>query len=158
MRNVGLRMTIRGIMFAVVAVGGYLGFRSCLERWESRRTVMYLQRDVTRAAMAELPSDLAAAGLVSPGSRQVGDDRTYTAHWTERLEAWDTVDGVTRPLLRVTVSGANGRFSLPPIEVVVASDGSPLERLWLDRLARSYRDKGWAYHVVRAPGADVPAE
>jgi hypothetical protein len=124
--------------------------RDYLARWEARRVVMYQQRDVTRSIILEAGDDIAAAGHTEWAIRDEHDRATYTTHWTEKLEAWQTRDGQKQPLIRATISGENGRFSLPPI--IVETYGSPLDQRWLDRLLRTYRERGWKYRVVRSPG------
>ncbi len=56
------------------------------------------------------------------------------------------------PLIRATVSGNNGPFSLHPI--VVETYGSRLDDQWLDRLLRAYRDKGWRFKVIQSPASE----
>ena len=143
------RMTIRGMMVAVLAVALFLGFWSYLWNWKARRVVMYQQRDVTRSILSEAAEDLAAAGRPTSRFRQRGDHVTYTTHWTERLEEWDGRSVRGAPLIRAAVSGANGRFTIPPI--AVETYDSPSKAPWLGRLLRAYREKGWEYKVVRRP-------
>ena len=133
----------------VLLAACYLGFWSYLQRWEARRVVMYRQRDVTRAIMEEAKEDIAAAGRSVSLFRRVRDRVTYTSHWTQRLDAWESRDRRNVPLIRAVVSGANGRFTRPPITIEV--DDSPLNAPWLERLLRAYRSNGWQYRVVRRP-------
>lgn len=142
-------MTTRGLMLAVLLVACYLGFWAYLQRWEARRVVMYQQRDVTRAVMLEAQEVIAAAGPSTARLRLGRDRRTYTSHWAERLEVWESRDGKEVPLIRAVVSGTNGRFSIPPI--VVETYGSSRDAPWLDRLIRAYKSRGWQYTVVDRP-------
>jgi hypothetical protein len=155
MRVPRLRFTIRTLMVAVAFVAVYCSQWAYLQRWKSRRAVMYQQRDITRSIILEVKQDIAAAGRTASEIRNESDRVTYTTHWTERLEAWETRDGRRQLLMRATVSGDNGRFSLPPI--LVETYGSPLDDLWLDRLLRAYREKGWRCKVVQAPAGPDPA-
>lgn len=136
-------------MLAVAFVAVFCGGLAYLQRWESRRAVMYQQRDMTRSIMLEAKQDIATAGHSASVFRNESDRVTYTSHWTEKLEAWETRNGQRQPLIRATVSGDNGRFSLPPISI--ETYGSPLDDPWIDRLLKAYRAKGWRYKIVRAP-------
>lgn len=150
MRSRRLRLTIRGLMVAVAVVAVYCAQWVYLQNWESRRAVMYQQRDLTRSSMLEARPLLAEAGRPASEFRNESDPATYTSRWTEKLEAWEVRDGQRRPLIRASVSGATGRFSLPSI--VVKTYASPMDGLWLERLLQAYRRKGWRYTVIRAPG------
>ena len=140
-------MTIRGMMLAVLLVACYLGFWAYVRGWEARRVVMYQQRDVTRSIMSEAKEIVTAAGRSTARLRHEGDRKTHTSHWTERLDVCESRDGRDLPLIRAVVSGANGRFTTPPI--TVETYGSPLDGRWLDRLLHAYRTRGWRYRVVR---------
>jgi hypothetical protein len=142
-------MTIRRMMLAVLLVACCLGFWAYLRRWEARRVVMYQQRDVTYAIMAEAYGIASAAGHSRVSFRQERDSKTYTSRWTERLEVFEVRDGPDVPLIRAVISGANGRFKTPPI--IVETYGFPLDSHWLDHLLHAYRAKGWRYRVVRRP-------
>jgi hypothetical protein len=109
---------------------------------------MYQQRDITRSIMLEAKQDIVAAGHSASGIRIERPLGTYTAEWTELLEAWENRDGQKPSLIRATVSGDNGRFSLQPI--IVEKYESKLDAAWLDRLLRTYREKGWRYKVIQA--------
>lgn len=149
MRATRVRFTIRGLMLTVAVVAVYCAGWAYLRNWESRRTVMYQQRDITRSIILEANQDIAAAGRTASEIRNTSDRVTYTTHWTEKLEAWETRQGRKQPLIRATVSGDNGRFSLAPITVEIY--GSPLDGPWLERLFRAYRARGWRYRVIQGP-------
>jgi hypothetical protein len=119
-----------------------------LQRWESRRTIMYQQRDITRSIMLEAKQDIVPAGYSASEIRIERPLGTYTAEWTEWLEALENRDGQKLSLIRATVSGDNGRLSLQPI--IVETCGSKLDAAWLDRLLRTYRENGWRYKVIQA--------
>ena len=55
---------------------------------------------------------------------------------------------------RATVTGGNGRFSLQPI--IVQTYGSKVDAAWLDRLLRTYREKGWRYKVIQEAPVNTP--
>jgi hypothetical protein len=149
-----IHMTTRGMMRLVLSVAVLLAFwtwgQNYLRAWEARRVVMSIQRDVTRIELQEAQADLEAAGHTDSTIRREGDEATYTSHWTEKLDAWETRDGQRLALIRVTVSGDVGHFSLAPI--VVETYGSPLDRPWLDRLLQAYRARGWRYKVIQNEG------
>jgi hypothetical protein len=140
-------------MLVVLTVASYLAFWDYLRRWEARRVVMQQQHEVTRSILREAEVDLAVG---PPASRVLrwGDTVTYTTHWTERIAVSEGRGESGDPLLRATVSGANGRFSLPPIRVEV--QGPLGDGPWLDRLLRAYRERGWRYEVIRAAVPRVP--
>lgn len=148
MRAIRLRFTIKGLMVVVATVAFYCALVAYVQRWESRRSLMYQQRDMTRSIILEAKQDITSAGRSASEFRNESDHVTYTSHWTEKLEAWETRNGQSEPLIRATVSGDCGRFSLPPI--LVETYGSPLDGPWLDRLLRAYRQKGWRYKVIQA--------
>jgi hypothetical protein len=152
MRTPNFHLTIRQIMGLVIVAAVWCAFWAYLQRWEARRTIMYQQRDITRSIMLEAKQGIVAAGH---SASEIRNDRplgTGTAHWTEWLEAWENREGQKLSLIRATVSGDNGRFSLQPI--IVETYGSPLDAPWLDRLLRAYREKGWRYKVIRAPASE----
>ena len=64
-----------------------------MQRWEARRTIMYQQRDITRSIMLEAKQDIVAAGHSASEIRIERPLGTYTAEWTEWLEAWENRDG-----------------------------------------------------------------
>jgi hypothetical protein len=144
------RVTIRGMMIcaALWSAASWV----LLLRWDARRTVLYQQRDITRSIMEQAKQDIFVAGH---SASKIEIDRplaSYTAHWTEWLEAWEDGGGEKRYLIRAAVSGDNGQFSLQPI--LVETYGSPLDAPWVDRLVRAYRERGWRYKVISAPGAE----
>jgi hypothetical protein len=141
------RYTIRWLMLVVAIVAVFCAEWAYMRRWESRRVGMYQQRDLTRSIFLAAKQDLAAAGHSAAETRVESDRVTYTTHWTEKLEAWETAQGRRQPLIGVTVSGDNGYFTLPPI--VVETHGGTSDDLWLDRLLRAYRERGWRYKVIR---------
>ena len=150
MRTPRFRTTIRGIMIAVLFVACSLGFWSYLIDWEARRVVMYRQRDVTRSIMDAAKDDFDPDGRGSLRIHRESDRSTYTTHWTERLETQVLGDEAEKSsLLSVVVSGANGRFSTPPINI--ETSGFPSDSAWLDRLLRAYQAEGWQYKVIRNP-------
>jgi hypothetical protein len=126
-----------------------------LQRWEARRSIMYEQRDITQSIMQQAKQDTIAAGHSASKIDIVRPQGTYTAQWTEWLEAWENRGGEKLSLIRATVSGDNGQLwqsSLQPI--VVETYGSPLDGPWVDRLLRAYRERGWRYKVSSTPGAE----
>jgi hypothetical protein len=146
------RVTIRGMMALVICAALWCNFWVWLQRWEARRSVMYQQRDITQSIMQQAKQDIFAAGR-SASKLDIDRPRAaYTPHWTEWLEAWENCGGEKRYLVRATVSGDNGQFSLQPI--VVETYGSPLNAPWVDRLLRAYRERGWRYKVISAPSAE----
>jgi hypothetical protein len=148
MRTPDFRLTIRQILWLVFVVAASCGAWAYLQRWEARRTMMYQQRDITRSMMLEAKQDIVAAGHSASEIRIERPLVTYTAEWTEWLEASENRGGQKLSLIRATVSGDNGRFSLQPI--IVETYGSKLDAAWLDRLLRTYREKGWRYKVIQA--------
>jgi hypothetical protein len=151
MRTPHFRLTIRQIMGLVIIAAFWCASWAYLQRWEARRTIMYQQRDITRSVILEAQQDIVAAGHSAPLIRNERPGGTYTTHWTEWLEGSETSKGEKLSLIRATVSGDNGWFSLQPIFVEMY--GSPLDAPWLDRLLRAYRKKGWRYEVVQAPAS-----
>jgi hypothetical protein len=149
MRTLHFRLTIRQVMGLVIIAAYWLAFWVWLQRWEVRRTIMYQQRDITQSVMVEAQQDIIAAGHSAPVIRNERPAATYTTHWTEWLDGSETRNGQKLSLIRATVSGDNGWFSLQPI--TVETYGSPLDTPWLDRLLRAYRGKGWNYKVVQVP-------
>ena len=110
-------VTIRRVMGLVISAALLCAFWVWLQRWEARRRVMYQQRDITQSIMHQAKQDIFAAGHLAS---KIDIDRpraSYTAHWTEWLEAWESCGGEKRYLVRATVSGENGRLSLQPIVV-----------------------------------------
>ncbi len=153
MRIPVFRLTIRQTMWLVFVAAVWCVAWVYLQRWEARRTIMYQQRDVTRSIMLEAKQDIVAAGHSDPEIHIERPLRTYTAEWTEWFEAWENRGGQKLSLIRATVSGDNGRFfSLQPI--IVETYGSELDAAWLDRLLRTYREKGWRYKVIQAAGSE----
>jgi hypothetical protein len=152
MRTPNFRLTIRQIMGLVIVAAVWGAFWAYLQRWEARRTIMYQQLYITRSIMLEAKQDIVAAGHSASEFRNDSPLGRGTAHWTEWLEAWENREGQKLSLIRATVSGDNGRFSLQPI--IVETYGSPLDAPWLDRLPRAYREKGWRYKVIRAPASE----
>jgi hypothetical protein len=136
-------------MLAVIPLAWVLGFGVYIRGWEARRVVMDQQKRVTQSLLFLKKEDIAAADRPMSQLRQERVGTSYADHWMERLEGWEVRDGRRVPLIRVIVSGANGRFRAPPIDVVYSgpSSGYP----WLDRLLRAYQAKGWSYRVVRRP-------
>jgi hypothetical protein len=112
---------------------------------------MYRQQDATRAILDEAHDDIAAAGRKESLFLVLGGDRSRTAEWEVRLEAWERRDGEDRPLIRATVSGSNGRLASELAPIRVETYGSPLDDPWLDRLTRAYRERGWRFELVRGP-------
>ncbi len=152
MRTANFRFTSRNMMGLVLGAAFWCAFWVYLQRWEARRTIMYQQRDVTRSIMLEAKHDIVAAGHSASEIHIERPLGTYTAEWTEWLEAWENRDGQKLSLIRATVSGDNGRFSLQPI--IVETYGSKLVAAWLDRLLRAYCEKGWRYKVIQTPGSE----
>jgi hypothetical protein len=151
MRKLHFRLTIRQIMGLVIIAACWCAAWAYLQRWEARRTIMYQQRDITVSVMLEAQQDIVAAGHSAPEIRVERPAATYTTHWTEWLDGSETRKGQKLSLIRATVSGENGAFSLQPI--IVETYGSPLDAPWLDRLLRAYREKGWHYKVVQVPAS-----
>ena len=152
MRTPDFRLTIRQTMWLVFVAAVWCVVWVYLQRWEARRTIMYQQRDITRPIMLEAKQDIVTAGHSASEIRIERPGGMYTAEWTEWLEAWEKRDGQKLSLIRATVSGDNGRFSLQPI--IVETYGSKLDAAWLDRLLRTYREKGWRYKVIQAAGSE----
>jgi hypothetical protein len=152
MRTPHFRLTIRQIMGLVIIAAFWCDSWAYLQRWEARRAIMYQQRDITRSVMLEAQQDIIAAGQPAPEIRNERPRGTYTTRWTEWLDGSETGNGQKLSLIRATVSGDNGWFSLQPI--IVETYGSPLDAPWLDRLLRAYRETGWRYKVVQAPASE----
>jgi hypothetical protein len=148
MRTSDFRLTIRQTMWLVIVAAGWCASWAYIQRWEARRTIMYQQRDLTRLIMVEAKEDTVTAGHSASEIRMERPLETYTAEWREWLEAWENRGGQNLSLIRATVSGDNGWFSLQPI--IVETYGSKLDAAWLNRLLRTYREKGWRYKVIRA--------
>jgi hypothetical protein len=152
MRTPEFRLTNRQTLWLVIVAAVWCVLWVYFQRWEARRTIMYQQRDITRSIMLEAKQDIVAAGHTASEIRIERPLGTYTAEWTEWLEVWENRDGQKLSLIRATVSGDNGRFSLQPI--IVETYGSKLDAAWLDRLLRTYRAKGWRYKVIQAAGSE----
>jgi hypothetical protein len=140
------RMTIRGLMAAVVVVACYAGEYTYLERWEARRTVMYHQRDMTRSVIEAAYPNIVPAIRPAWSFRNPADSETHTRHWIERISTWKQQNGRLTSQTHATISGANGWLSLQPITIEI--DGSPSNDAWLDPLLRAYREKRWRYRVI----------
>ncbi|WP_068420793.1 hypothetical protein [Planctomyces sp. SH-PL62] len=152
MRTPRFRFTVLGLTGTVVLLACLAATAVHLRRWQARQDALSLQRLVTRSVMERAREEIAAAGRASPWFRVVyGPDAA--SRWTDHLEAWEDFDRRGRPLIRVTVSGANHASALAPIRVETYD--SELLFPWLDRLLRDYRDRGWRYEVVRLPGAGL---
>ena len=152
MRTPDFRLTIRQTMWLVIVAAVWFASRAYLQRWEARRTTLYQQRDITRSIMLEAKRDIVAAGHSASEFYIERPLVTYTAEWTEWLEACENRGKRKISLIRATVSGDNGRFSLQPI--IVETYGSKLDAAWLDRLLQSYHEKGWRYKVIQAAGSE----
>src|SRR5271168_157395 len=93
MRTPDFRLTIRQTMWLVfVAAVGCVAW-VYLRRWEARRTIMYQQRDVTRSIMLQAKQDIGAAGHSASEIHIERPRGTYTAEWTEWIEAWENRGG-----------------------------------------------------------------
>ena len=56
---------------------------------------------------------------------------------------------------RAILSGSNGRLASALAPIRVETFGSPTDAPWLDRLLKTYRERGWRYEVVRLPGTGL---
>jgi hypothetical protein len=147
MRTTDFRWTIRQTIWWVILAALWCGVWVYFQRWEARRKIMYQQQDVTRSIVLEAKQEIVATGHLASEIRIERPVGTYTAKWTEWFEASENRTGQKLSLIRATVSGDNGRFSLQPI--IVETYGSKLDAAWLDRLPRTYREKGWRYKVIQ---------
>jgi len=145
------KSTIAALMVATAFVALPLAFLAHVRRWEARRAELYRQLDATKAAFEEARAVVAAAGRPAAEARILGGDGSRTADWSARLVVREREpgDGGETPLIDVAVSGANGRLasSLAPLRVEAVE--TELLDAWLPRLLRAYRERGWAFEVVR---------
>jgi len=147
------RATIAALMVATAFVAVPLAFLAHVRRWEARRVELYRQLDATKAAFEEARAVVAAAGRPGADVQVLGGEGSRTADWSARLVVREPGDGEEPPLIDVAVSGANGRLasSLEPLRVEAVE--TELLDAWLPRLLRAYRERGWAFEVVRTPAA-----
>lgn len=146
------RSQIGTLMIATAFVALYCAWLVSLRNWEWRRSVMDQQRDITHSIMGGATQIFDAGPSTWRMWRMQIEsdcDTDTRHHWTEKFDAWLTRGGREEPMIHVTVSGENGRFSIAPI--LVEMHAAPLNGLWLEQLLRAYREKGWGYKIVEAP-------
>jgi len=134
-----VQFSVRWLMVAVLVVGMICGG---LARWYARQlrlpgliAQLHVQQQVTHSVIHETRADIAAAGRrvssLSSGSSFATDK------WTEHLDASESLDGRSIPLMVVEVSGGCDGDLLRPITIKTA--GASMEGQLLDRLIRAYR-------------------
>jgi hypothetical protein len=141
------RMTIRGLMVAILIVALFGGEWAYLEVWQARRSALYRQRHVTRMVISAANDESAAGGQSSPWLWIETGRAADGSHWTLRLEARRERDGLELiPAAHAAVSSANDWLSLQPI--IIETDGTALGDALVDRLVSSYRARGWRNQVI----------
>jgi hypothetical protein len=150
----GMRFSIRWLMVAVLVVGLICGG---FARWYARRAQMqariaqlHAQQQVTNLLIQQGQADLRAAGRKNLSyftGNSFGPDG-----WTERLDAYESPDGRSRPLISIVVSGGCAEDLLQPI--TIRTSGAPLEGQLLDRLIDAYRTRGWQHEVIPLRAAE----
>jgi hypothetical protein len=145
----GVRFSVRWLIVTVLVVGLICGV---VARWrgrEARRQALIAHLHVQQQLTNSMTQPVANAVLRAAGHKNFvySTDSSFSdGSWTERLNAYDVTNDGWKFLISVQVTGGCQDDVLQPI--TIKTSGGSMGGQLVDRMVRTYRDRGWQYEVV----------